>query len=402
MTTFRFFILVFSLFLLACGPKEDSLEGRFIIYSKQVEDNPDNPEGYYELGKVYIEQKEYQAALKQFNKATRLKKDYGEAYREKGIALFYLRRFLDSEKAILKSFKLNPAQPNIATDLGSIYLTNGSFNKAFRYLKVAQNRENNLHIVFNNLGAAYAKTGESKEALKLWEQALKINPGIPEAYINMGVIYEKMGDKKKALTAYQKALNLDASNAMAHFNLGVIYAKEKNFQKAVKEWETALNFETRDENILNSLAWVYEKIGRKKEALVMLEKSIKLSPYAPKTYFSSGRIKYDLGDSDGAIKSFKKSTLLDPVFGDAYYRMGLAFDSQNQSYNAISSLLIAEIIYHKTTKMELFANVQTKLKSLFDKHKTERKKFRTIQMPETLKGYDINQRQNQIRTSKEK
>ena len=402
MTTFRFFILIFSLFLLACGPKEDSLEGRFIIYSKQVEDNPDNPEGHYELGKVYIEQKEYQAALKQFNKATRLKKDYGEAYREKGIALFYLRRFLGSEKAILKSFKLNPAQPNIATDLGSIYLTNGSFNKAFRHLKVAQNRENNLHIVFNNLGAAYAKTGESKEALKLWKQALQINPGIPETHINMGVVYEKIGDKKKALTAYQKALNLDESNAMAYFNLGVIYAKEKKFQKAVKEWETALSLEARDENILNSLAWAYEKIGRKKEALVMLEKSIKLSPYAPKTYFSLGRIKYDLGDSDGAIKSFKKSTLLDPVFGDAYYRMGLAFDSQNQSYNAISSLLIAEIIYHKTTKMELFANVQTKLKSLFDKHKTERKKFRTIQMPETLKGYDINQRQNQIRTSKEK
>ena len=402
MTTFRFFILVFSLFLLACGPKEDSLEGRFIIYSKQVEDNPDNPEGYYELGKVYIEQKEYQAALKQFNKATRLKKDYGEAYREKGIALFYLRRFLDSEKAILKSFKLNPAQPNIATDLGSIYLANGSFNKAFRYLKVAQNRENNLHIVFNNLGVAYAKTGESKEALKLWKQALQINPGIPETYINMGVVYEKIGDKKKALTAYQKALNLDESNAMAYFNLGVIYAKEKNFQKAVKEWETALSLEARDENILNSLAWAYEKIGRKKEALVMLEKSINLSPYAPKTYFSLGRIKYDLGDSDGAIKSFKKSTLLDPVFGDAYYRMGLAFDSQNQSYNAISSLLIAEIIYHKTMKMKLFANVQAKLKSLFDKHKTERKKFSAIQLPEILKGYDINQRQNQIRTSKEK
>jgi hypothetical protein len=82
--------------------------------------------------------------------------------------------------------------------------------------------------------------------------------------------------------------------------------------------------------------------------------------------------------------------------------MGLAFDSQNQGDNAISSLLVAEIIYHKTRKMELFVNVQTKLKSLFDKHKTDRKKFRDIQLPETLKGYDINQRQNQIRTSKEK
>ena len=82
--------------------------------------------------------------------------------------------------------------------------------------------------------------------------------------------------------------------------------------------------------------------------------------------------------------------------------MGLAFDAQNQSYNAISSLLIAEIIYHKTMKMDLFEEVQAKLKSLFEKHQTQRADFKGLELPETLKGYDLNQRPNQIRTSKEK
>ncbi len=49
MILFRFFILLFFLVLLACGPNEESLEGRFITYSKQVTKNPDDPEGHYEL-----------------------------------------------------------------------------------------------------------------------------------------------------------------------------------------------------------------------------------------------------------------------------------------------------------------------------------------------------------------
>ena len=83
MILFRFFILLFFLVLLACGPSADSLEGRFITYSKQVKENPNDPEGHYELGKVYIERGKYQTAFNQLSKATRLKEDYAEAYRER-------------------------------------------------------------------------------------------------------------------------------------------------------------------------------------------------------------------------------------------------------------------------------------------------------------------------------
>lgn len=402
MLTFRFFIILFSLLLLACGPRGDSLEGKFAIHSKQVEENPDDPVGHYELGKVYIEKEEYQAAFKQLSEATRLKDDYGEAYREKGVAQFYLKRFLDAEKSLEKSFRLNPSQPDIATDLGSIYLKNGNMKNAFRYLKIAQTRNNNAHIVFNNLGAAHARTGKNREALKNWKQALEKNPNIPEIHVNMGVVYEKTGKKKKAIAAYQKALELDDSNAMAHYNLGVIYAKEKDFPKAIEEWETATKLDSKDENILNSLAWAYEKTGKKREALVRLDQSIKLSPYDPKAHFSLGRIKHDLGDSDGAIDSLKKATRLDPNFGDAYYRLGLAYDSQNQSYDSISSLMIAEIVYHKARKTDFLEKTRTEMKTLFEKYQVQRSDFRDLQLPETLKGYDLHKRPKQIRTSKQK
>jgi hypothetical protein len=36
------------------------------------------------------------------SEATHLKDGYGEAYREKGVAQFYLKRFLDAEKSLEK------------------------------------------------------------------------------------------------------------------------------------------------------------------------------------------------------------------------------------------------------------------------------------------------------------
>jgi tetratricopeptide (TPR) repeat protein len=402
MLIFRFFIILFSLLLLACGPREDSLEGKFVIHLKQVEKNPDDPQGHYELGKVYIEKEEYQAAFKQLSEATRLKNDYGEAYREKGVAQFYLKRFLDAEKSLEKSFRLNPSQPDIANDLGSIYLKNGNMKNAFRYLKIAQSRNNNAHIVFNNLGVAHAKTGKNKEALKNWKQALEKNPNIPEIHVNIGVVYEKTGEKKKAIAAYQKAIELDDSNAMAYYNLGVVYAKKKDFPKAIEEWGNATKLDSKDENILNSLAWAYEKIGEKREALVKLDQSIKLSPNEPRAHFTLGRIKHDLGDSDGAIDSLKKAIRLDPNFGDAYYRLGLAYDSQNQGYDSISNLMIAEIVYHKARKADFLEKTRTKMKTLFGKYQVHQSDFRDLQIPETLKGYDLHKRPNQIRKSKQK
>jgi len=109
-----------------------------------------------------------------------------------------------------------------------------------------------------------------------------------------------------------------------------------------------------------------------------------------------------MGNVDDAIDSFKKAVQHDPNFGDAYYRLGLIYDTLNQSYDAISNLLITEIVYHKARKMDLFKKTRARLEPLFTKYQTQREDFKDLQVPETLKGYDLNKRQNQIRISKEK
>ena len=158
-------VTIFCLILAACGPPSDPLENKIKKLAINIQDEPDNPTLYYELGRAYIENKQYSSAYNKLVKAIRLKKDYGEAYREKGIALFYLKKYFEAEKALQKSFKLNSGQKDIATDLGSISIATGKIKKSLQLLKIAKIRNNNMHVVFNNMGAAHAEIDRNKEAL---------------------------------------------------------------------------------------------------------------------------------------------------------------------------------------------------------------------------------------------
>ena len=144
-------VTLFCLILVACGPPSDSFEYKINELALNIQDEPNNPTLHYELGRVYIENEQYSSAYNELVKAIRLKKDYAEAYREKGIALFYLKKYFDAEKALKKSFKLNSDQKDIATDLASISITTGKIKKSLQLLKIAKIRNSNMHVVFNNM-----------------------------------------------------------------------------------------------------------------------------------------------------------------------------------------------------------------------------------------------------------
>jgi tetratricopeptide (TPR) repeat protein len=395
-------IAIFCFLLVSCGPSSDSPKYKIDQLTSQIEDEPEDPTLHYDLGKAYIEDKKYHSALRALVEAIRLKGDYGDAYREKGIALFYLKRYFDAEKALNKSFALNPTNADIATDLGSIFIATGNLKKSLRFLKIAQNRNSNMHIVFNNMGAAHAEIGQNKQAISYWKKALEIHPLMTEVHINMGVVYERMGKKKKAIAAYQQALEEDDRNAMAHYNLGVIHAKNKDIAKAVESWEKARKLDSKDDKVLASLGWAYESLGKKEKALQEILKAIKLEPFNSQTHYAAGRIQSDLGNFDKALDSFNKAVNLDPEFGDAYYRLGIAYNNLNESRDAISNMLIAEIVYHKKKKMDLFKKMGEELKPLFEKYELTRNHFSQLQLPDTLKGYDLHKKAKRIKTSTEK
>ena len=144
------------------------------------------------------------------------------------------------------------------------------------------------------------------------------------------------------------------------------------------------------------------KIRKKEKALSKILKAIQIEPFNSQNHYAAGRIQSDLENFENAIESLEQSVKLAPEFGDAYYRLGIVYDKLNEGNDAISNTLIAEIIYHKAKKMDLFKKMGIKLQSLFQKYQLGRKDFTELQLPDTIKDYDINEKPKRIRTSIEK
>jgi tetratricopeptide (TPR) repeat protein len=132
---------------------------------------------YYSLGNAYVQQKDYERAEKQY---------------EKAIA----QPILD----ILKIGAYN--------NLGSLLQAKGDLPRARRAYETVLRIDPNFSVGYYNLGMTLRAEGRIQEAIKAYQQAIKLNPNYALAYQNLGVALYKSGYMEESLEAFKSAIAL--------------------------------------------------------------------------------------------------------------------------------------------------------------------------------------------------
>lgn len=128
-------------------------------FKKAIEDYPDFPESYFNLGKILYEQKEYNSALQLFLKTISLCSGSTEIYK------------------------------NLVSE------------------------------AYNNLGATYFKLRRYKEALVIFQKVVELDPESAKAYNNLGSAYYHLQEYDKAIRSFQRAIELKPDYITAQENL---------------------------------------------------------------------------------------------------------------------------------------------------------------------------------------
>ncbi len=139
---------------------------------------PANPMLYNELGKLYLENRDFKIAGEQFEKALSLDKNFTDAA---------LQEALLSEKE------------------GDIILA------ISRIQDLLYQHPQDSEILFQ-LGRLYYNNNQVPEAIGALQQTIALNPSNSNAHFALGTAYEKQGDKKKALEEFKKVLELNPDN----------------------------------------------------------------------------------------------------------------------------------------------------------------------------------------------
>lgn len=259
-----------------------------------LKDHPRNAQLWYVLGRLALEEQQYDRAGQWLRETIRLNPQYEPAYydaalamistnqpqqalevlqmaRERFPAKFIMEYFTglaharaEDYAAAIKAYTAAEIMAG-ATDperLSAVFYFQVGvacerlkrFDEAASYFQKAIAQEPDFAEALNYLGYLWAEQGINLEqARELLSRALKLEPQNAAYLDSMGWIYFKLGDLERARSFVEQAIALsEKPDATLHDHLGDIYAALKLWDKARAEWKKSLEIEP-NENIRKKL-----------------------------------------------------------------------------------------------------------------------------------------------------
>ncbi|MGB2665695.1 MAG: tetratricopeptide repeat protein [Candidatus Acidiferrum sp.] len=197
----------------------------------------------------------------------------------------------------------------------------------------------------SSLALLLGENQQTDEGVKLLQSSLKGTAGDRDTYLNLSQVYEQGRRYPEAEQAARKAESLASEpqdNEIAWLLLGAVYDKQKQYDKAEEEFKKALGVNPKNAQVLNyygymladrgvrldeahdliqravdqepfngayldSLGWVYFKQNKLEEAEAMLRKAVEHEPRDPTIRLHLGDVLAKQGHMDLAAVEWEKS-----------------------------------------------------------------------------------------------
>ena len=199
---------------------------------------PTTAEEFRSRGWTFVERRDWDRAITDFNEAIRLDPNFARAYRNRSVAYF---RKGDHNRALAdanQSIRIDPNNYNSYSNRGWLYLEMGDNDRAIADYSEAIRLDDPNADSYNNRGLAYERKGDFDRAITDYNEAIRLDPNA-DRYYNRGLTYFNKGDFDRAITDYSDAIRL-APNADRYNNRGAAYFNKGDFDRAITDYEAAL------------------------------------------------------------------------------------------------------------------------------------------------------------------
>lgn len=295
------------------GPKStgDSLVDQL---SQQITSDPSNPELLYQRANTLYEKDEYEAAIRDLEKAMSidsLKPKYYHLLADSYLDYFRSRQALDMMERASRVFperiptllKLSEMQMILSQNENSIYTVN-------EILRLdPQNNE-----AFFMLGMNFRAMGDLKRSINSFQTAVEMNPEMVDAWIILGELHEKNGTGDP-LTYYDNALSIAPNNPQvlhtkafhlqntgdiagaleiykqinitnpnytdAYINAGILHMEQDSFESAFEQMNILAGIEPQNPLPYYYRALIHKAYGNYEAAKIDLQNALNLSPDFP-------------------------------------------------------------------------------------------------------------------------
>jgi len=244
----------------------------------------------------------------QFDEAARLAATICEhnpqattAWKVRGASLHALGRFTEATKVFREGFRANPADAELAYNLGNLL----------------------------------REQGQGDEAVAAYRQALSINPQLLSAHLNLAGLLRQLTRLDEAESTYRRALDVDPDNADAQAGLGHVLRGQGRSEDAAAVFAKAIELRPAFAEAHTNLGNVLRDLGRLQDAEAAHRRALALAPDSATAHNNLGVLLHEQGRVEAAEAALRKALALNPRFVDAALNLGSLLRDTNQLPEAL-------------------------------------------------------------------
>jgi tetratricopeptide (TPR) repeat protein len=316
-------LIVLSLILFSCnitkeddGQKELKELYKLELYkavSDSIKKFPEADTLYFNRGTILTQNKEYEAALKDFEKAWKLNQDDKNGF---FLSVAYINLNLFKDASILLG-QLSNSYPNnllVRERLAYCLEQTNQFNEAIKQYDFILSKDDSDFVTMATKGYALQQIGNDNEAMKWLEKSYNL---VPNKTIGneLAIMFAEAKNSKTIALCDEliKADNLDSSKKTVQpiYTKGRYYKNIGNNALAMQYFEQCIKEDyTFPYSYLDKSILLYEQKNYE-EALRVLILTKQIANQNSEVYYRTGRCLEALGQKEAAIQEYESAIALD-------------------------------------------------------------------------------------------
>jgi tetratricopeptide (TPR) repeat protein len=266
--------------------KEELFQEAIPIYQQLIKTDSREPDYVFQIGKLYVQLKQYSQAIEYLNRVLELKQDHEDAKIALAYVYLFEKNLKMSESLFETVLKQQPASVDALLGLGRVREVQGRYNEAKALyeqgLKIEphhqeiQERLAHLHpsdspkkkqpssqenvvnssqeqkspskLTLNSEEKHLAQEAKQRldqkdyqQAIQLYLQLIRSQPNQADFHFLIGQAYSRSNQKTQAMAAFNRAIELNAEHQDARVSLAYLYMAEGNLEKSDALFRIVLN-----------------------------------------------------------------------------------------------------------------------------------------------------------------
>lgn len=206
-------------------------------------------------------------------------KKMAQGYYDRGISYLQVKDFERALVEFQRSLKTDPKNKLPYYALGVVNDLMGKYDDAVAFYKEALDLDSSFSEAHNALGVVYTKQQKWKDALKSFQKALDnklyATPHVP--YMNMGDLFMTQHEYLKAVDAYRESKRL-VNQDIITYKIGMALLGAGNEREAIAELREGTSMSPRNPDMRLALGLAFLKDGNKKAALAEFRLVAEIAP----------------------------------------------------------------------------------------------------------------------------